>query len=157
MQDQYTKQALHAIQYAKTVAKKLKHPYVGTEHLLLGLRNEYTGVAGQILSQNGVEEEKILRLIGELISPEADVLNGQNPKESPRFVYILENSAREAQRLHTKDIGTEHLLLSMIRDVECVATRVLITLNINLQKIFQDIMTAVGVDAREYQDRKSVV
>lgn len=152
MQDQYTKQALHAIQYAKTVAKKLKHPYVGTEHLLLGLRNEYTGVAGQILSQNGVEEEKILRLIGELISPEADVLNGQNPKESPRFVYILENSAREAQRLHTKDIGTEHLLLSMIRDVECVATRVLITLNINLQKIFQDIMTAVGVDAREYQE-----
>ena len=152
MQDQYTKQALHAIQYAKTVAKKLKHPYVGTEHLLLGLRNEYTGVAGQILSQNGVEEEKILRLIGELISPEADVLNGQNPKESPRFVYILENSTREAQRLHTKDIGTEHLLLSMIRDVECVATRVLITLNINLQKIFQDIMTAVGVDAKEYQE-----
>ncbi|MEJ8735632.1 ATP-dependent Clp protease ATP-binding subunit [Mediterraneibacter sp. ICN-202921] len=152
MQDQYTKQALHAIQYAKTVAKKLKHPYVGTEHLLLGLRNEYTGVAGQILSQNGVEEEKILRLIGELISPKADVLNGQNPKESPRFVYILENSAKEAQRLHTKEIGTEHLLLSMIRDVECVATRVLITLNINLQKIFQDIMTAVGVDAREYQE-----
>lgn len=152
MQNQYTKQAQSALRYAKAMARKLKHPYVGTEHLLLGLRNEYTGVAGQILSSNGVDEEKILRLMDKLISPETDVLKGQYPKESPRLKYILENSEREAQRLHTREIGTEHLLLSMIRDVECVATRVLITLNINLQKIFQDIMTAAGMDAKEYQE-----
>lgn len=152
MQNHFTKQAQSAIRYAGTMARKLKHPYIGTEHLLLGLRSEFTGVAGQILAQNGVEEEKILRLMDELISPEADVLEGKYPKESPRLTYILENSEKEAQRLHTGSVGTEHLLLSMIRDVECVATRVLITLNINLQKLFQDIMAAAGMDPKEYQE-----
>lgn len=152
MQNHFTKQAQSAIRYAGTMARKLKHPYIGTEHLLLGLRSEFTGVAGQILAQNGVEEEKILRLMDELISPEADVLEGKYPEESPRLTYILENSEKEAQRLHTGSVGTEHLLLSMIRDVECVATRVLITLNINLQKLFQDIMAAAGMDPKEYQE-----
>ena len=75
-----------------------------------------------------------------------------NEEESPRFRSILENSVKEAHRLHTTDVGTEHLLLSIIRDVDCVAARILITLNINLQKIFQDIMAAAGIDPREYQD-----
>lgn len=128
------------------------HPYIGTEHLLLGLRAEYSGVAGQILAQNGVEEKEVLRLMDELIVPPEDVFAGHKPEESPRFQYILENSGREAHRLHTSEVGTEHLLLSIIRDVDCVAARILITLNINLQKIFQDIMTAAGVDPKEYQD-----
>ncbi len=148
----YTKQAEAVIRYASKTAREMKHPYIGSEHLLLGLREEYTGVAGQILAQNGVEEEKILHLMDELIAPSGDVLGGQKPQESPRLRYILENSAREAQRLHSSQIGTEHLLLSMIRDVDCVATRILITLSINLQKIFQDIMTAAGADPKEYQD-----
>ena len=71
MQNQYTKQAQSALRYAKVMARKLKHPYVGTEHLLLGLRNEYTGVAGQILSSNGVDEEKILRLMDKLTQRKA--------------------------------------------------------------------------------------
>ena len=63
MQNQYTKQAMNVIRYAGADAKKLQHLYIGTEHLLLGLRKEYTGVAGQVLAQHGVDEEKILKLI----------------------------------------------------------------------------------------------
>lgn len=148
----YTKQAEDAIRYAGKTAREMRHPYIGTEHLLLGLRREYTGVAGQVLAQNGVEEEKILHLMDELIAPAGDMLDGKKPKESPRLGDILENSAKEAHRLHTSTVGTEHILLSMIRDVDCVATRILITLNINLQKIFQDIMAAAGFDPKEYQE-----
>ena len=148
----YTEQAERAIRYAAKKAKEMQHPYIGTEHLLLGLRSEYSGVAGQILAQNGVEEKDVLRLMDELIVPPENVFGGRKPEESPRFRYILENSGKEAHRLHTADVGTEHLLLSIIRDVDCVAARILITLNINLQKIFQDIMAAAGIDPREYQD-----
>lgn len=148
----YTKQAGNVIKYAGTMAKKLKHPYIGTEHLLLGLRKEYTGVAGQVLAMNGVDEEKILQLMDELIVPASEELMKENPKESPRLQYLLENSITEAQYFHTKSVGTEHLLLAMIHDVDCVATRVLITLNISLQKLLQDILNAVGMDAKEYQE-----
>ena len=152
MRISYTEQAEKALRYASKKAKEMQHPYIGTEHLLLGLRSVYSGVAGQILAQNGVEEKDVLRLMDELIVPPEDVFAGRKPEESPRFKHILENSEKEAYRLHTAGVGTEHLLLSMIRDVDCVATRILITLNINLQKIFQDIMNAAGVDAKEYQD-----
>ena len=152
MQTPYTKQAGSAIKYAGRKAREMRHPYIGTEHLLLGLRNEYAGVAGQVLAQNGVEEEKILHLMDELIAPADDVLGSRKPEQSPRLEDILENSGREARRLRSSAVGTEHLLLSMIRDVDCVATRILITLNINLQKIFQDIMTAAGADPKEYQE-----
>ncbi|HIX48369.1 MAG TPA: ATP-dependent Clp protease ATP-binding subunit [Candidatus Mediterraneibacter caccavium] len=148
----YTEQAERAVRYATKKAKEMQHPYIGTEHLLLGLRSEYSGVAGQILAQNGVEEKDVLRLMDELIVPPENVFEGRKPEESPRFRSILENSVKEAHRLHTTDVGTEHLLLSIIRDVDCVAARILITLNINLQKIFQDIMAAAGIDPREYQD-----
>ena len=152
MQNHYTKQAEQVIKYAGTMAKKLKHPYIGTEHLLLGLRKEYTGVAGQILAANGVDEEKILRLMDELISPADDALSVEHPTESPRLEYILESSRREAQHLHTRRVGTEHLLMAIIHDVDCVAARILITLNVNLQKILLDVFNAVGIDPKEYQE-----
>lgn len=152
MQNYYTKQAEQVIKYAGAMAKKLKHPYIGTEHLLLGLRKEYTGVAGQILAINNVDEEKILRLMDELIAPADNALNVEQPKESPRLEFILDNSRKEAQHLHTRSVGTEHLLMAIIHDVDCVAARILTTLNINLQKILADILNAVGIDPKEYQE-----
>lgn len=130
----------------------MKHPYIGTEHLLLGLREEFSGVAGQVLAQNGVETEKIMQLMDELIAPREEMPASQKPKESPRLRYILANSEKEAHRLRTAEVGTEHLLLSMIRDVDCVAARILITLNISLQKLLKDILNASGVDPKDYQD-----
>ena len=152
MQNRYTKQAEGAIRYAAASAKRLKHPYIGTEHLLLGLRKEYTGVAGQVLAQHGADEDKILRLMDELIAPAEEDVQGKRPKESPRFHYIIEDSAKEAGHFHMDEIGTEHILMAIIRDVEGVAARILLTLNINLQKVFQDILYAAGIDPKEYQD-----
>lgn len=147
----YTKQAQNAIRFAAKKAREMNHPYIGTEHLLLGIRQEYSGVAGQVLAGNGVDEEKIYQLMDELIVPQTDVPSVSSPAESPRYKRIIENSRKEADRLHMPDVGTEHILLSMLRDVDCVATRILITLNINLQKILQDILAAVGADPKEYQ------
>ena len=148
----YTKQAANAVRYAAKKAKEMKHPYIGTEHLLLGLREEFSGVAGQVLAQNGVETEKIMQLMDELIAPREEMPASQKPKESPRLRYILANSEKEAHRLRTAEVGTEHLLLSMIRDVDCVAARILITLNISLQKLLKVILNASGVDPKDYQD-----
>lgn len=148
----YTKQAANAVRYAAKKAKEMKHPYIGTEHLLLGLREEFSGVAGQVLAQNGVETEKIMQLMDELIAPREEMPASQKPKESPRLRYILANSEKEAHRLRTAEVGTEHLLLLMIRDVDCVAARILITLNISLQKLLKDILNASGVDPKDYQD-----
>lgn len=152
MQGRYTKQAEHAIKNAAAEARRLKHPYIGTEHLLLGLRKEYTGVASQVLAQHGVDEKKIMQLMDELIAPAGEDETMRRPEESPRLQYILEDSAREAGHFHVKEIGTEHLLLAIIHDVDCVAARILTTLNVNLQKVLQDILYAAGADPKEYQD-----
>lgn len=152
MLNNYTKQAERVIKYAGTMAKRMKHPYIGTEHLLLALRKEYTGVAGQVLAENGVEEEQIQKLMDELVTPSSNEMIVDNPKQSPRLLALLENSEIEAARLELKSIGTEHLLLAMIHDLDCVATRMLITLNINLQKVIADIVNASGMDLKEYQE-----
>ena len=152
MQIPYTKPMENVIKQAGKIARERKHPYIGTEHLLLALRKEYSGVAGQVLAKNGVDAEKISRLIDELVAPDEEVKVSTRPEQSPRFQFLLKSSEQECGRLHTEYVGTEHLLLAMIRDVDCVATRILITLNVNLQKLFQDIMFAVGIDPKEYQD-----
>ena len=90
MQEHFTIQAQSAIDGAAAAARKLKHPYIGTEHLLLGLLKEVTGVAGQLLAQYGVEEKKVLRLMDELIAPAAEDRMKKSPQESPRFRFILE-------------------------------------------------------------------
>ena len=137
---------------AKNIAKELDHPYVGTEHLLLGLRKVYTGVAGQVLAISGVDEEKILKVVDELVSPVGSVALAHNPEISPRLAYILEESKAEALRFQSSQIGTEHMLLSLLHETDCVATRILLTLNISLQKLYQDILSVLGVDPKEYQE-----
>lgn len=152
MQIKFTQQAQHAISNAEKAAKKLNHPYVGTEHLLLGLRQEFASVAGQVLAGHGVDEEKLLKLMDELVAPNKKTEKRQKPKESPRFQYTLEDSAREAAHFHMDIVGTEHILVAIIRDLDCVAAKMLITLNVSLQKMMQDIFVAAGVDPKAYQD-----
>lgn len=152
MQIKFTQQAQHAISNAEKAAKKLNHPYVGTEHLLLGLRQEFASVAGQVLAGHGVDEEKLLKLMDELVAPNKKTEKRQKTKESPRFQYILEDSAREAAHFHMDIVGTEHILVAIIRDLDCVAAKMLITLNVSLQKLMQDIFVAAGVDPKAYQD-----
>lgn len=151
----YTEQAKEALKIAGTIAKELEHPYVGTEHLLLGLRKVYSGVAGQVLANNGVQEENIEKVIEELISPTSMLGFESRPEYSPRLEYILEEGKMEALRFREAEIGTEHLLLALLGDVDCVAMRILLTLNINPQKILRDILAVLGIEPKEYQEEIS--
>ena len=151
----YTEQAKEALKIAGTIAKELEHPYVGTEHLLLGLRKVYSGVAGQVLANNGVQEENIEKVIEELISPTSMLGVESCPEYSPRLEYILEEGKVEALRFREAEIGTEHLLLALLGDVDCVAMRILLTLNINPQKILRDILAVLGIEPKEYQEEIS--
>ena len=151
----YTEQAKEALKIAGTIAKELEHPYVGTEHLLLGLRKVYSGVAGQVLANNGVQEENIEKVIEELISPTSMLRVESRPEYSPRLEYILEEGKTEALRFREAEIGTEHLLLALLGDVDCVAVRILLTLNINPQKILRDILAVLGIEPKEYQEEIS--
>ena len=151
----YTEQAKEALKIAGTIAKELEHPYVGTEHLLLGVRKVYSGVAGQVLANNGVQEENIEKVIEELISPTSMLGVESRPEYSPRLEYILEEGKVEALRFREAEIGTEHLLLALLGDVDCVAMRILLTLNINPQKILRDILAVLGIEPKEYQEEIS--
>ena len=148
----YTKQANRAIQRAKKIAKELKHPYVGTEHLLLGLRQVEDGVAAQVLAANGVDEEKVLKVIHELVSPVGNESTCVNPEISPRLEYHLSESEFAAQHLQSNEVGTEHMLAVLVRETDSVAAKILLTLGINLQKVFQDILMVIGIDPKELQE-----
>ncbi len=144
----YTKQAEEALTIMKKAAREMGHTYIGTEHLLLGLRKVYTGIAAQVLAANEVDAEKIITLITELVSPEG--IKKVKLERSPRLEVILEQSEKEAINLRNTKIGTEHILLSIIKDSESIATRILVTLNVDLQKILIDILEGIGKDPKEY-------
>ena len=151
---QYTRQAQEALNMARKIAAELKHPYVGTEHLLFGLKRVFTGVAGQVLDKNKVEEqmEKAMDIL--VSAPEAAKKERKHLEYSPRLRYILEESQNEAVQLASEKVGTEHLLLTMLKDGDCVATRMLMTLNVNIQKLFQDLLLAAGIDPKEYMENQ---
>ena len=128
---QYTRQAQEALNMARKIAAELKHPYVGTEHLLFGLKRVFTGVAGQVLDKNKVDEEQMEKAMDILVSaPEAAKKERKHLEYSPR------------------------LLLTMLKDGDCVATRMLMTLNVNIQKLFQDLLLAAGIDPKEYMENQ---
>ena len=152
---QYTRQAQEALNMARKSAAELKHPYVGTEHLLFGLKRVFTGVAGQVLDKNKVDEEQMEKAMDILVSaPEAAKKERKHLEYSPRLRYILEESQNEAVHLASEKVGTEHLLLTMLKDGDCVATRMLMTLNVNIQKLFQDLLLAAGIDPKEYMENQ---
>lgn len=146
----YTNQAKEVLKLAKEAATLMQHPYVGTEHLLIALSKTFGGVAGQILDMNGVKEEDILKIMNELVTPIGDAPVTGRPSRSPRLEFILEEAGGEAVRLKASEIGTEHMLLSVLNDMDCVACRILQTLNVNIQKLYQDILTTAGADPNEY-------
>ena len=151
MQTAYTAKAKKAIDIATRISKSLHHSYIGTEHILLGLLKEGTGVASQVLADNGVEYDKVLELIEELIAP-GNAVAVLEDGLSPRAAHVLEISKAEAARFHSEKIGTEHLLIAMIKETECVASRLLNTLSVNVQKMYVDTLIAMGEDVSQYKD-----
>ena len=144
MQKQYTQKAKKALELATRLSQKMHHNYIGTEHILLGLIQEKTGVAAQVLLENKVDAEKLLDLIQELIAPEGGVLILDEDGYSPRTANVLENAAKEAERFRSEKIGTEHLLLAILKENESAAVRLLNTMGINLQKLYIDLLIAMG-------------
>ena len=144
MQKQYTQKAKKALELATRLSQKMHHNYIGTEHILLGLIQEKTGVAAQVLLENKVDAEKLLDLIQELIAPEGGVLILDEDGYSPRTATVLENAAKEAERFRSEKIGTEHLLLAILKENESAAVRLLNTMGINLQKLYIDLLVAMG-------------
>ncbi len=146
MHDMYTEKAKSALRIAQNTAKKMKHPYTGTEHLLIGLLKEHSGVASEVLFHFGVEEEKLLELIDNLVAFEGNVAIRDREGYTPRMQRILEESQKEAQHLGHDRVGTEHLLLAILKDSESIACRLLTTLNVSIQKMYLEIMKSTGAD-----------
>ena len=147
MRMNYTDKARRTLELAKLISKQMNQNYIGTEHLLAGLLRENTGVAANVLSENGVEEEKLLDMIEELIAPAGQTVLLEKDGYTPRTMRVLENAALEAERFEARAIGTEHLLLAILREPECAASRLLFTMGVNLRKMYADTLTAMGEEA----------
>lgn len=150
--ERYTPQAKEALSLAVGMAESLNHGYVGTEHLLIGLLQEGTGVAARVLEENGVEESKVVELVSQLISPNTSVQMAENAAYTPRARRVIENSYREAVRFKAAQIGTEHILIAILREGDCVASRLLNTMGISVQKLYIDLLAAMGEDAPSIKD-----
>ena len=148
----YTDKAKKALSYANRLSKSMGYNYVGTEHVLAGLVKEGTSVAAEVLTANNVELNKLLTMIEELISPGESVVLEEQDGYTPRTQAVLERASEEAERFHSDEIGTEHLLLAMVKEGDCAATRLLNTMGVNAQKLFVDILAAMGEDPMRYKD-----
>ncbi len=150
MREQFTECANRALSLAEKKAKEYGTGYVGSEHLLLGLLLEPAGAAGMVLREAGVDLEKLLDLVDKLIVPEGDLKDAGG--YTPRTLQILENSEKEAADLQVEKVGTEQILIAMIKDAECVATRLLHTLGVNLQKLYMSILDSMGIEEEMYKE-----
>lgn len=152
MSKSYTKKAKKALDLAAKTSKVMQHNYIGTEHLLVGLLKEGSGVAAKVLLDAGVEEEKLVNLIKDLIAPSSAVALKEPDGYSPKTEQVLDNAEKEADRFYCEEIGTEHILLALIKENDCAAVRLLNTLGTNLSKLFVEILVAMGEDPNQYKE-----
>ena len=155
MRNKFTKQAQTALTLAKAAAIDFELGYIGTEHLLLGLLSETEGAAGRVLEEFQVDGKKLVELIDKLVTP-AEVGNvteiEMKPAYSPRTEKVLERAVAEAQNSGCEKAGTEHLLLAMLRETDCVGTRLLYTMGVNIQKLYAAVLGAMGYDNESIQE-----
>ena len=155
MRNKFTKQAQTALTLAKAAAIDFELGYIGTEHLLLGLLSETEGTAGRVLEEFQVDGKKLVELIDKLVTP-AEVGNvteiEMKPAYSPRTEKVLESAVAEAQNSGCEKAGTEHLLLAMLRETDCVGTRLLYTMGVNIQKLYAAVLGAMGYDNESIQE-----
>lgn len=152
MHKPYTKQAQKVIELTTKAARNMHHNYIGTEHLLLGLLKEGSGVAACVLMDAGVEEPRLVELIEDLIAPSSDVAVLDRKGYSPRIQHIIETADQEAERFDNENIGTEHLLIALLKEADCAGVRLLNTLGVNIQKIYIETLVAMGEDVNRYKE-----
>ncbi len=151
MQSPYTEKAKSVLQRAAKAARKSGQGYIGTEHILLGLYREESSVASRVLAENGLDESRLLQLIQDYIVPEVSVIIKERESYSPKAKILLEEAGRQAERFHSDFVGTEHLLLAMIKESDNVAVRLLTTMGMSAQKIYADTLYAIGEDPNLYK------
>ncbi len=152
MQPQFTDKAKAALALAERAARSLRQSYVGSEHILLGLLRENTGVAATVLLNNGVDVVQLKEMIKDLIAPDSSVLIAERDGYSPRAQSILDEAHRQAERFHSDKTGTEHILLALLKEGENVAVRLLSTMGISVQKLYVDVLVAMGEDSGLYKE-----
>lgn len=146
MQKHFTKNAEKALNYARKSAGLLGHNYVGTEHILLGLLKS-KGIAADILAANNASADEIKELMEDFMAGSKTVLKDGDAEFTPRAKGVIDRSFGEAERLGSSSVGTEHLLISLLKESESIALRLLNTKGINIQRIYIDVLTAAGQDA----------
>lgn len=149
---QFTDKAKVALQKAAKAAKDLHQSYIGSEHILVGLVREKTGVAAKVLAENGVQESQLISMIKDLIAPEGNLAIMERDGYSPRATKVLEDSHRLAAKYKSKMTGTEHILLALLREGENVGLRLLNTIGINVQKVYMDTLIAMEEDINQHKD-----
>ena len=160
MQERLTRQAMQALALAEKAAQSCGHSYIGTEHILLGLMDEKEGTAGKVLEEFQVDEDRLLDLIKKLIAPPDTLTITKDPKYSPRAKKIVEMAITDSEAMRAEKAGTEHLLLAMLKETDCVATRLLYTMGVNIQKLYVGVLAAMGMDndaiTEEFQSAKAL-
>ncbi len=152
MQNRFTKKANEALSAAQEVSSELGHGYIGTEHILVGLLRAGGCLAAAVLNNHGVTEDKVRDLMEQLIAPSGSTAMEEPEGYTPRANRILEASMREAVRFKAALIGTEHILIAMIKETDSIAARLLNTLGVNVQKLYVDILLAMGEDGNLYRE-----
>ena len=151
-QSEFTGKAQAALLLAERCAKQLHQSYVGTEHILVGLLREDSGVAAKVLQENGVVEPDVVELIRDFVAPENILKLKERSGYSKRAIAVLEESRDLADKYHSELIGTEHILMAIIKEGENVAARLLNTIGVSLQKIYVDILVAMGEDGAQIKE-----
>ncbi len=149
MMYKFTARAEKAIEIANEIALELGHNYIGTEHLFYGLAKEGTGVASQVLKNQNITDEDILREIEMLIGTGEPLTQNDSMGFTPRSKRVIENAFVEARRLGSEFIGTEHLLIGIMREGDSVAARIMIDLNIDPRKLYNEIVKVLNEDGMD--------
>ena len=148
MMTKYTECASYALKKAYDAAKKLSASSIGTEHLLIGLASG-KGTAARILDNNGLVTDRLLAIVETATRVEGTVAVKDKGNYTPRALKVLDRAAAEAQKFKSKEIGTEHIIIAMIKEYDCIAVRILNTLGINVQKVFIDTLLSMGAELSE--------
>ena len=151
----FTARAEKALEYAQEIAMELGHNYIGTEHLLYGLVEEGTGVASKVLQNQGLTSEKVKQSIEEIVGVGDEIEDANQISFTPRSKRVIENAFLEARRLGTEYIGTEHLLIGIMKEGDCVATRIMLEEDVNPQGLYNELIKVLNEEGEESNESNS--
>ena len=151
----FTARAEKALEYAQEIAMELGHNYIGTEHLLYGLIEEGTGVASKVLQNQGLTSERVKQSIEEIVGVGDEIEDANQISFTPRSKRVIENAFLEARKLGTEYIGTEHLLIGIMKEGDCVATRIMLEEDVNPQGLYNELVKVLNEEGEESNESNS--